>query len=223
VLAVLRQYAPMWLAQLPGLVRETELERLQRQLQGTTQGRMLREIADAIEVLATDMPLVLVLEDLHWSDRSTVECLGYVAQRRPPARLLVLGTYRPVEAVIREHPLRALVQELCGRGQAAELCLEFLSPADVAAYMAGRLAAAVAAPLGVFVHVRTDGNALFMVNMVEHLVQQKLMVRQEGQWTLRDGAGATSLPTALQQLLVRRIEEVPSEMRQVLEAASVVG
>jgi DNA-binding winged helix-turn-helix (wHTH) protein/predicted ATPase len=223
VLAVLRQYAPMWLAQLPGLVRETELERLQRELQGTTRGRMLRELADAIEVLATDTPLVLVLEDLHWSDRSTVECLSYVAQRRPPARLLMLGTYRPVEAVIREHPLRGLIQELCGRGQAAELRLEFLSPEDVSAYMAGRLAGAVAAPLGAFVHARTDGIALFMVHIVEHLVQQKLLVQQEGQWTLREGAGTTSLPTELEQLLVRRIEEVPSEMRQVLEAASVVG
>jgi predicted ATPase/DNA-binding winged helix-turn-helix (wHTH) protein len=223
VLAVLRQYAPMWLAQLPGLVRETEFERLHRQLQGTTRGRMLREIADAIEVLATDTPLVLVLEDLHWSDLSTVECLGYVAQRRPTARLLVLGTYRPVEVVIREHPLRGLVQELCGRGQATELRLEFLSPREVAAYVTGRLAGAVAAPLGAFVHARTDGNALFMVTMVEHLVQQQLLVRHEGQWTLREGAGTTSLPTALQQLLIRRIEEVPSEMRQVLEAASVVG
>src|SRR5262245_17772839 len=123
VLAVLRQYAPLWLVQLPGVVREAELERLQRQVQGATPGRMLRELADALEVLAADTPLVLVLEDLHWSDRSTVDCLGYVAQRRVSARLLVLGTYRPAEVVVREHPLRGLVQELCGRGQAAELRL----------------------------------------------------------------------------------------------------
>src|SRR5262245_4469353 len=223
VLAVLRQYAPMWLAQLPGLVREAELERLQRQLQGATPGRVLRELADALEALATDTPLVLVLEDLHWSDRSTVECLSIVAQRRPPARLLMLGTYRPVEVVIREHPLRGLVQELCGRGQAAELRLEFLAPADVAAYVAGRLAGAVAAPLGAFVHARTDGNALFVVSLLEHLVQQQLIARHEGQWTLREGAGTTSLPTGLEQLLVRRLEAVPSEMRLGAEAASVVG
>jgi hypothetical protein len=55
-------------------------------------------------------------EDLHWSDRPTVECLDYLAQHRTPARLLVLGTYRPVDAAILGHPLRHIVQELCGWG-----------------------------------------------------------------------------------------------------------
>jgi DNA-binding winged helix-turn-helix (wHTH) protein len=109
MLAVLRQWAPMWLTQLPGLVSETELERLQRQLQGTTRARMLRELAEALEVLTADTPLVLMLEDLHWSDYSTLDVLAYVAQRHPPARLLVLGTYRPVEVVLQGHPLRGLV------------------------------------------------------------------------------------------------------------------
>ena len=53
VLAVLRRYAPMWLVQLPGLLSETELERLQRQVQGVTAARMLRELAEALEVLSS--------------------------------------------------------------------------------------------------------------------------------------------------------------------------
>jgi len=224
-LAVLRRYAPMWLVQFPELVSELELERLQRQVHGATPARMLRVLSQALEVLTTDTPLVLVLEDLHWSDPSTVECLAYLAQRREPARLLVLGTYRPAEAVIRAHPLRRTVQELCGRGQAVELCLERLRAEDVAAYVAGRLAGPVAAPLAAFVHARTDGHALFMTNIVEHLVHQGLVVRRKGQWTLRDGSEActASLPEGLRQLLVRRLEELPPEAQQVLETASVVG
>ena len=225
VLAALRRYAPMWLVQLPGLLTETELERLQRQVQGATSARMLRELAEALDVLTAETPLVLVLEDLHWSDRSTVESLTYLAQRRAPARLLVLGTYRPVETVIRAHPLRPMVQELCGRGQAVELRLELLPAEEVAAYVAGRLGGPVAAPLAAFVHERTEGNALFMVNIVEHLVQQGVVVRREGEWTLRAGAEAkvASLPEGLRQLLMRRIEDLQPEARRVLEAASVVG
>jgi hypothetical protein len=79
ILTVLRRYAPMWLVQLPGLVGATELERVQRQVQGVTQTRMVRELADALAVLTADRPLVLVLEDLHWSDHSTVEFLAYLA------------------------------------------------------------------------------------------------------------------------------------------------
>src|SRR5262249_28521415 len=84
VLAGLRRYAPLWPLQLPGLVREPELERLQRQVAGATPARMRRELAQALDVLTADTPLVLVLEDLHWSDRSTVELLASLAQRPAP-------------------------------------------------------------------------------------------------------------------------------------------
>ena len=96
--------------------------------------------------------------------------------------------------------------------------------ADVRAVSEG-LGGPVAAPLGAYVHERTEGNALFMVNILDHLVQQRFVVRREGQWTLRAGADAklTSLPEGLQQFLVRRIEDLPPDARRVLEAASVVG
>jgi len=152
VCTVLRQYAPLWLVHLPGLVSESELERLQGRLQGVTPVRMLRELAEALEVLTADWVLVLVLEDLQWSDCSTVECLAYLAQRPAPARLLMLGTYRPVEVMLQGHPLRGMVQELCGRGLGIDLRLEFLSAEDVAAYVAGRLGGPVAAPLTALVY-----------------------------------------------------------------------
>jgi predicted ATPase len=223
VLAVLRQYAPRWLVQLPALVSEPELERLQGRLHGTTSTRMLRELAEALEVLTADRMLVLVLEDLQWSDRTTVGALAYLAQRREPSRLLVLGTYRPVEVRLQGHPLRGLVQELCGRGQAVDLPLAFLPAADVAAYVAGRLGGPVAAALVAFVYARTDGNALFMVNLVEHLVQQRLLARQAGQWVLCEGAAVDGLPEGLRQLILRRIEALAPTARRVLETASVVG
>jgi hypothetical protein len=56
----------MWLAQLPGMVSDTELERLQRQVRGATPARMLRELGHALMMLAADTPLVLVLEDLRY-------------------------------------------------------------------------------------------------------------------------------------------------------------
>src|SRR5215475_10101307 len=225
VVAVLRRYAPLWLGQLLGVLSEAEQERLQRQVQGASAARMLRELAEALDVLTAEVPLLLVLEDLHWSDRSTVEALAYVAQRRGPARLVVLGTYRPVEMALRGHPLRGLVQELCGRGQAVERPLELLAAEAVTAYVTARLGGPVAAPLVAFICERTEGNALFLVNIVEHLVQQGWVVRQEGVWTLRAGreSQVASLPEGVRQLLLRRLEALPPAVRRVLEAASVVG
>src|SRR5262245_27376411 len=225
LLAVLRRYAPLWLVQLPGLVSESELERLQRQVAGATQARMQRELAQALDVLAADTPLVRVLEDLQWSDRSTVDLLASLAQRRELARLLVLGTYRPVDVVLQAHPLHGMVQELGARGQIRELPLELLPAADVAAYLAGRLQEPVAPSLTAFVHGRTDGNALFMVNIVEHLVQQRLLARRAGQWTLRAGveASVARLAEEVRQLLTRRLDALPAATRRVLDVASVVG
>ena len=80
-------------------------------------GPHARELAEALEVLTTDRTLVLVLEDLQWSDPSTVEALTYLAQRPEPARLLVLGTYRPVEVLLQGHRCAAWCRSCVGGGR----------------------------------------------------------------------------------------------------------
>jgi DNA-binding winged helix-turn-helix (wHTH) protein len=95
---VLAHYAPTWLVQMPWLLSAVDLERLQRSLWGSTRERMLREMAQALEVLTVERPLVLVLEDLHWSDHATLDLLSVLARRQEPARLLLLGTYRPEDS-----------------------------------------------------------------------------------------------------------------------------
>ena len=82
VVAALRRYAPMWLVQLTGLVPEAEWEPLRSRVWGMTRLRMLRELADVMAMLTAEMPLVMVLENLHWSDPATIDLLSYLAQRR---------------------------------------------------------------------------------------------------------------------------------------------
>ena len=72
VIAVLAQRAPTWLVQMPWLVNETLLQALQPRVIGATRERMLREMAEALTALSRERPLVLVIEDLHWADVSTV-------------------------------------------------------------------------------------------------------------------------------------------------------
>ena len=132
---VLAQYAPTWLVQMPWLLSDADLEKLQRSLRGSTRERMLREMAQALEVLTIEQPLMLVLEDLHWSDYATLDLLSVLARRQEPARLLLLGTYRPEEVLEQEHPLSMVVQELLSRNGCQALPLTFLSEAAVAAYL----------------------------------------------------------------------------------------
>jgi hypothetical protein len=88
LIAILRHHAPTWLVQLPAVLPAAELDVLQRQTQGVTRERMLREMGDAIDTLTAERPLILWLEDLHWSDVSTLELLALLARRREPAPLL---------------------------------------------------------------------------------------------------------------------------------------
>ncbi|MCI0673822.1 MAG: AAA family ATPase, partial [Myxococcaceae bacterium] len=140
LLPVLEQHAPTWLAQMPALLSATALEAVQRRVVGATQKRMLRELAEAVEVLTVSRPLLLVLEDLHWSDYATLDLLTYLARWLGPSRLLILGTYRPVEALLRGHPLQTVKRELVLHGQAVELPLELLTAAEVARYLGLRCA-----------------------------------------------------------------------------------
>src|SRR5262245_56570449 len=96
IVSLLREYAPSWPKNLPSLAPGEEFDGRT----SVTSERMLRELADALEVLATRDALILVLEDLHWCDTATLEWLAYISRRHGPARLLVLGAYRPVEALL---------------------------------------------------------------------------------------------------------------------------
>jgi len=103
LLALLLRRAPTWAVQMPWLLDDAALETLQRRVIGVTRERMLREMAESIEVLTAERPPVLILEDLHWSDASTLDLIALLARRREPARLLLLGTYRPAEAILHSH------------------------------------------------------------------------------------------------------------------------
>jgi predicted ATPase len=224
LLAVLQRYAPTWLVHLPGLLGDSERERLQGQLQGVTPARMLRELAEALEAFTTTTPLVLVLENLHWSDVSTVNLLTYLAQRREAARFLLLGTYRPVDVVVQGHPLRGVLQELRGRGLCDELSLELLLPEEAGAYATARLGGEVTAALTELLYHHSEGNALFMVNLLEHLVEQGIAHQEGGPWTIRDsGTAVSSLPDALQLLITKRLEMLARDAQRVLEVGSVAG
>jgi len=224
VIQVLSQYAPTWLVQMPALVAEAELEGLQRKVAGTTRERMLREMAEALEALTAEQGGVVVFEDLHWSDRATVELLAYLAQRRAQVKLLVLGTYRPIDVVLKGHPLKGIKQEMDAHRQCREVPLELLTQAEVAEYIAKRFPATPATTeVARVIHRRTDGNALFMVNVTDYCLHHNLIVQEGGEWRLKRNLEESGVPTSLQQMVVKQLEGVTEEERRLLEVASVVG
>ena len=187
---------------------------------------MLREMVAWIEPLTVEMPLVLILEDVHWSDYATLDLVAWLARRQEPARLLLVGTYRPVEVMTRGHPLRDVQQALQMHGHCAELPLAFLSEAAVAEYLTRRLPGyQEPAALARIIHQRTDGNPLFMVHVVEELLTQGRVVEQQGCWVLHTtpDADVVRAPEGIRQMLALQLDRLPLAAQRLLEAASVAG
>ncbi len=226
VVTVLRAHAPMWLLQMPSLVSASDRESLNRQTSGATRERMLREMGETLEALTSDLPLVLILEDLHWSDYSTLDLISYLASKRQAARLLLVGTYRPVELAVRGHPLKAVKRELQAKQQCQELRLECLSEGEVAKYLSARFPHnRFPVELIGLIHERTDGNPLFMVNAVDYLVAEGLIVEHGKRWELavKIEKVEVGVPDSIKQMIEKQVDHLGADEQRTLEAASVVG
>jgi predicted ATPase len=216
--------APTWMVQFPALVKREHREVLQREILGATRDRMLREISEVLETITSENPLLLVFEDLHWADHSSVDLISVLARRRLPAKLMVIGTYRPVDVIVSEHPLNALKQDLSVHQLCREIVLEPLGEAEVAEYLAVESSgASLPDGLASLLYRHSDGNPLFMVSALDDMTERGLISRNEGSWELRVALKGIDLevPRSLQQMIEVHIERLSAEEQRVLEIASL--
>jgi DNA-binding winged helix-turn-helix (wHTH) protein len=220
--AMLARHAPTWLAQLPWLLDDTEMEPLRERLVGTTRERMLREMAEALRVIGERTPLLLVLEDLHWSDPSTVDLISFLARGARSARVALLGTYRPSGVGSFGHPLLPTVREMRARGLCEEITLNPLSEPEVRMLAAARLGTPEADPeVGRLLHRRTGGNPLFVVNVLEHWLGQELVSSEGPTRPIEDLA--RTVPGDLRGMIEEQFRQFAREDRSLLEACAVAG
>ena len=225
VVGILDRYAPSWLVQMPGLVPPEQLAALQQRLIGQTRERMLREIDEALVMVSATTPLVLVIEDLHWSDLSTIDLLARVARSNEPARLLIVGTYRSADALATSHPLHATVQELLLRGGCEQIRLAPLSRSSVTAYLHDRFGDAVPADVIDLIHDRTEGSPLFVAALIESWRAAGVLSEQASVWSWHsDAAGrAVAVPESLRSFIEDQVRRLPRLECEVLETAALVG
>jgi len=226
VVDVMRAHAPMWLLQMPSLVSASDRELLSQEVSGATRERMLREMGETLEALTTVGPLVLILEDLHWSDYSTLDLISYLARQRQTAQLMLIGTYRTVELIVSGHPLNAVKRELLAKQQCEELPLEYLTEEAVGEYLSVRFPDnRFPAELAALIHERTEGNPLFMVNAVDYLVAEGLIGKRGENWELvvEIENVEVGVPDSIRQMIEKQIDHLGAEEQRTLETASVAG
>jgi predicted ATPase/DNA-binding winged helix-turn-helix (wHTH) protein len=188
--------------------------------------RMLNEICDAIEAMSSENTLVLVFEDLHWADLSTLDLISALARRRQGARLLLLASYRPAEVSAGQHPLKRLKQDLLTHKLCTDVSLHPLERDAVREYLVQELKQQIP-PKGLpsFVHQHSEGNPLFMIAMLEHLIAQGFLQQQAGAWQLRSAFAEmdVGVPTALSEMIEMQIDRLDAADQRLLEAASLFG
>ncbi|HYC56658.1 MAG TPA: AAA family ATPase [Candidatus Binatia bacterium] len=221
-----RRHAPSWLLSMPELSSRAQLEELRRSVIATTSVRLQHELERAIEVAAAARTIVLVLEDLHWSDSATVGLLAGLAARREPARLLVVGTYRSVDAIAQQHPIIRLKHELVARRQCVEVLLEGLANDSVASFLdvrfpGHRFPEGLAERLGEL----SAGNPLFLRNALADFEHRGWLREEDGVWrcTVDLDSIAAVVPDSTRDLIAFRLDQLAPATRLLLEAASLVG
>jgi DNA-binding winged helix-turn-helix (wHTH) protein/tetratricopeptide (TPR) repeat protein len=226
VFEVLSKQAPTWLIQFPSLIKPKHQDVLQREILGSTRERMLREICEALEVLTGESLLCLILEDLHWSDPSTLDLISAIARRRGPAKLMILGTYRPVDVVLSQSPLKAIKQDLLVHQLCSEVALERLEEPQIAQYLVAEFGMDnLPEGLANLVYRHSGGNALFMIAIVQELTKQGVIAQGTDGWVLTTPIMKiqVDVPETLQHLLDLQFEQLSAPEQQVLKTASVAG
>ena len=224
---LVRALAPSWYAQLmPPSENDSSAARLAAETAGGSQERLKREIAALLEEAGRMQPIVLWFDDLHWADPSTTDLIGYLARRLDNTRLLIIATVRPSELAQSRHPFLALKLDLVARGLCREITPTYLSEAAVERYIALQFPDhAFPSGFAGMIHDRTEGNPLFMADVLRDLRRRQIIVQQDGRWTTTENVSAIAreMPESIRSLIQRKMDALEDADRRLLAAASVQG
>ncbi|HEY41443.1 MAG TPA: protein kinase [Dehalococcoidia bacterium] len=182
--------------------------------------RLMQAVTSFLTNAAKVQPLLIVLEDLHDSDKGTLEMLTHVSRNLSGARLLLVGTYRDVE-VDRTHPLSAALAELRRVATFNRVLLRGLNADEVRRMLESITRQDVPWGLAEAVHRQTEGNPLFVQEVVRYLVEEGLISREGGQW--KATTLEMSIPEGLRDVVGKRLSGLSQECNRILSIASVIG
>lgn len=188
-----------------------------------SQGALLQLVAAFFAKVATQRPLLLVLEDLHWSDLESPLLLRYVARELAHDRIFIVATYRDDE-LTRRHHLFQLIPVLVRESGAVRIDLRRWGTDDITELVEGRyqLDEHGVQRLVSYLDAQTEGNPLFVQEMLNTLEVEYILQGSDHSWCLHD-LGHVSVPPFVVQLIEGRLSRLDEATRELLEMAAVIG
>ena len=179
--------------------------------------RLFDSITSFLKSAAQRQPLVVVLDDMHWADETSLLLLQFLSRELGNARLMVLGTYRDME-LSRQHPLAETLGELTrsASGGFQRMLLRGLTPEDVGSFI--ELTSGLLPPGGLVeaVHTQTEGNPLFVTEVVRLLVQEGELGQERENWDVR-------IPEGVREVIGRRLNRLSARCNEAMTVAAVLG
>ncbi len=189
----------------------------------SSQAALFERMVEFLAAVTRQQPLVLILEDLHWSDPASLELLRFVSRKLDGIRALLVVTYRDDE-MTRRLPLYRLLPALVRESGAHRIELRRLGKGAVRELVSASygLAEADEKWLVFYLTDLTAGNPFFTVELLRTL-EEELVLHREGEgWALKD-PGGIRVPTLLRQVIEGRLERLGEETRRLLSVAAVIG
>ena len=188
----------------------------------SSQAALHQQMRDALAALATQQPLVILLDDLHWADPASLDLLRFLARGLSELPLLLLVTYRSDE-LTRRHLLYALLPTLVREARALRLDLHPREQVDIHALVRRYgLPSADEERLVVHVQGRAEGNPFYAGELLRALEEERTLRPHGTAWQLGDIAG-THVPLLLRQVLDGRLDRLGEATRALLAVAAVIG
>ncbi len=224
--ATLVRHAPAFSLLVPHLLTESQEADAQKRARAGGDAAMARALVDALDAMAATQPLVVVLEDMQWSDLATIDLLAHLGQRRERAKLLVIATVRREAVQSTAHPLNPVMRSLVARAGATSIELTPLGEAAIGDVLAQRFPHhAFPVSLAPIVDRITGGTPLFVVALLDELAERGMLVQRGDRWELVATVDDLTAhrPTSVTQLIDIQLDRLTERERQTLEAASLVG
>jgi DNA-binding SARP family transcriptional activator len=186
--------------------------------------RLFEAVPAVLRSVAADAPVLLVVDDLHWADRPTLQLLQHVIRRSAGVPMLVLGTYRDTE-LVRTHPLADALADMRRSSAVRRVLVRGLGRGDVVRLVAGNGDPRDAdVLLAEALWRETEGSPLFLREILRHLAETGAVSRDDGgRWRARRRIDQLGIPEGVREVIGRRLSRLSESTNAVLRAAAVLG
>lgn len=188
---------------------------------GTERYLLYEAVALTLHRIASRTPLVVVLDDLHWADATSIGLLDHLVRHPDQGPLLLLGTYRETD-LSRTHPLAASLADLRRERKFERIHLSGLAIEAVAKLVGNRTGSEVPAAVSQAIWEETEGNPFFVEEVVEHLIETGA-IGPGVPWPSRDQVHSLEIPEGIREVVGRRLSRLSDETNRILAVASVIG